>query len=66
MEIKDSRALTAMAHPVRRRLLSLLKVDGPATASVLADRTGQAVGNVSHHLRALAEAADIHVELVPV
>jgi DNA-binding transcriptional ArsR family regulator len=56
MEIKDSRALTAMAHPVRRRLLSLLKVDGPATASVLADRTGQAVGNVSHHLRVLAEA----------
>jgi DNA-binding transcriptional ArsR family regulator len=56
MQIKDSQALTAMAHPVRRRLLSLLKVDGPATASVLADRTGQAVGNVSHHLRVLAQA----------
>ena len=56
MQIKDSQALTAMAHPVRRRLLSLLKVDGPATASMLADRTGQAVGNVSHHLRVLAQA----------
>jgi DNA-binding transcriptional ArsR family regulator len=55
-EIKDSRVLTAMAHPLRRRLLTLLKVDGPSMASVLADRTGQAVGNISHHLRVLAGA----------
>jgi DNA-binding transcriptional ArsR family regulator len=55
-EIKDSRVLTAMAHPLRRRLLTLLKVDGPSMASVLADRTGQAVGNVSHHLRVLGSA----------
>jgi DNA-binding transcriptional ArsR family regulator len=34
----------------------LLKVDGPATASALAGRTGQAVGNISHHLRSLAAA----------
>ena len=55
-EIKDARALAAMAHPVRRRLLSMLKLDGPSTASVLAQRTGQAVGNISHHLRTLAAA----------
>jgi DNA-binding transcriptional ArsR family regulator len=55
-DIKDSRVLTAMAHPLRRRLLTLLKLDGPAMASVLADRTGQAVGNISHHLRVLASA----------
>jgi DNA-binding transcriptional ArsR family regulator len=48
--------LVAMAHPLRRRLLNLLKVDGPATASTLAERTGQAVGNISHHLRALGAA----------
>lgn len=55
-QITDSRVLAAMAHPLRRRLLSLLKLDGPSTASVLAQRTGQAVGNISHHLHALADA----------
>ena len=52
----DARVLTAMAHPLRRRLLDVLRVHGPATASVLAERTGQAVGNVSHHMRILAES----------
>jgi DNA-binding transcriptional ArsR family regulator len=31
-----------------------LRVHGPATASMLAERTGQAVGNISHHLHTLA------------
>ena len=55
-QITGSLVLTAMAHPLRRRLLNVLKVDGPATASVLSERTGQAVGNISHHLRSLAAA----------
>jgi DNA-binding transcriptional ArsR family regulator len=55
-QITDSRVLAAMAHPLRRRLLGLLKLDGPSTATVLAERTGQAVGNISHHLRVLAAA----------
>jgi DNA-binding transcriptional ArsR family regulator len=55
-QVTDSRVLAAMAHPLRRRLLNLLRVDGPATASVLAERSGEAVGNVSHHLRVLAAA----------
>ena len=55
-QVTDSRVLAAMAHPLRRRLLNLLKVDGPSTASVLSGRTGQAVGNISHHLRSLAAA----------
>jgi DNA-binding transcriptional ArsR family regulator len=55
-QIKDTRVLAAMTHPLRRRLLTLLKVDGPAMASTLADRTGQAVGNISHHLRVLGAA----------
>ncbi|GAA4537378.1 helix-turn-helix domain-containing protein [Amycolatopsis samaneae] len=53
-DIRDSRVLAAMSHPLRRRLLDLLKLDGPATASVLAEKTGQAVGNISHHLKVLA------------
>jgi|SRR5215813_2104147 len=52
----DDRVLTAMAHPLRRRLLDVLRVDGPSTASMLAERTDQGVGNVSHHMRILAEA----------
>ncbi len=45
-----------MSHPQRRRLLDALIVDGPSTVSMLADRTGQAVGNVSHHMKVLASA----------
>jgi DNA-binding transcriptional ArsR family regulator len=48
--------VAASGHPVRRRLLEVLGVDGPATASQLAERTGQLVGNVSHHLKMLARA----------
>ncbi|MFY1698419.1 ArsR/SmtB family transcription factor [Solwaraspora sp. WMMA2101] len=55
-QIKDVQALAALTHPVRQRLLDLLKLDGPATASTLSEATGQAVGNVSHHLRVLATA----------
>jgi DNA-binding transcriptional ArsR family regulator len=62
-QITDSRVLAAMAHPLRRRLLSLLKLEGPSTASMLAQLTDQAVANVSHHLRTLA-AADL-IEEVP-
>lgn len=54
--VTDSKVLAAMAHPLRRRLLNLLTVDGPSLASVLSERTGQAVGNISHHLRVLAAA----------
>ncbi|MFB9927182.1 ArsR/SmtB family transcription factor [Amycolatopsis halotolerans] len=56
MEVRDSQVLAAMSHPLRRRLLDMLKLDGPATASVLAEKTGQAVGNVSHHLKVLSGA----------
>ncbi|WP_285781030.1 helix-turn-helix domain-containing protein [Microbispora sp. NBRC 16548] len=62
-EVRDSKVLAAMSHPLRRRLLDILRVDGPSTASVLADRTGQAVGNISHHLKVLA-ASEL-VEEVP-
>ncbi|MEV4636857.1 helix-turn-helix domain-containing protein [Actinoplanes sp. NPDC049548] len=55
-QIKDAAVLKAVAHPVRRRLMDLLRVDGPSMPSVLARVTGQAVANVSHHLRVLAEA----------
>ncbi|WP_207939174.1 ArsR/SmtB family transcription factor [Actinomadura darangshiensis] len=55
-KVTDSRVLAAMAHPLRRRLMDALKVYGPATASALADRTDQAVANISHHLKVLGAA----------
>jgi DNA-binding transcriptional ArsR family regulator len=55
-QITDSRVLAAMSHPLRRRLLDALDVNGPATATVLAHWTDQAVGNVSHHLKVMAAA----------
>jgi DNA-binding transcriptional ArsR family regulator len=55
-QITDSRVLAAYSHPLRRRLLDALSVDEAATASMLAEATDQAVGNVSHHLKVLASA----------
>jgi len=54
LQIRDSKVLAAMSHPLRRRLLDLLHLDGPQTASMLAEKTGQAVGNISHHVKVLA------------
>jgi len=50
----DPRSLRALAHPLRLRLLGLLRLDGAATASQLAARTGQSSGATSYHLRQLA------------
>jgi DNA-binding transcriptional ArsR family regulator len=50
----DARSLRGLAHPLRLRLLGLLRADGPATATQLAARTGQSSGATSYHLRQLA------------
>jgi DNA-binding transcriptional ArsR family regulator len=51
----DSRSLRALAHPLRIRILNALRLDGPSTATALARRFDQDSGNVSWHLRQLAE-----------
>src|SRR5918992_6259749 len=50
----DSRQLRVLAHPLRSRLLSALRLDGPATATGLAAATGSNTGATSYHLRQLA------------
>ena len=50
----DARSLRGLAHPLRLELLGLLRLDGPATATQLAERTGQSSGSTSYHLRQLA------------
>lgn len=51
----DARSLRGLAHPLRMRMLELLKLDGPATSTRLAERLGENTGTVSWHLRQLAE-----------
>ena len=51
----DPTALKALAHPMRLRMLGLLRIDGPATASGLAERLGLNSGATSYHLRQLAQ-----------
>lgn len=49
------RALRALSHPTRLRMLGLLRREGPATATGLAARVGVNTGAASYHLRQLAE-----------
>lgn len=51
----NPRSLRGLAHPLRMRLLTSLRHDGPATASQLAARLGESSGATSYHLRQLAE-----------
>ena len=59
----DPRRLRALAHPLRVRLLSLLRKDGPATATLLAKRVDESSGATSYHLRQLAAYGFIEDEL---
>jgi DNA-binding transcriptional ArsR family regulator len=51
--VSDPTVLRALAHPLRGRLLGLLRLDGPSTASRLAERVGESSGSTSYHLRQL-------------
>ena len=60
--LRDPEALDALAHPLRNRLLGLLRTDGPATASGLAQRVGESSGVTSYHLRKLADVGFVEEE----
>jgi DNA-binding transcriptional ArsR family regulator len=47
--------LRALSHPTRLKMLMLLRLEGPATATGLAERLGLNTGATSYHLRQLAE-----------
>ncbi|GAB2472785.1 helix-turn-helix domain-containing protein [Promicromonospora xylanilytica] len=59
--LTEARALAALANPARSRLLDSLTAQGPATASALAERTGLAVGSISHHMRVMESAGLVEV-----
>lgn len=48
-------ALRALAHPLRIRILDLLPIRGPLTASKLGEIVGESSGSTSYHLRQLAK-----------
>ncbi|WP_430413330.1 ArsR/SmtB family transcription factor [Knoellia koreensis] len=49
----DATAVKVLAHPLRSRLLSALRLGGPATATDLATRLDTNSGATSYHLRKL-------------
>ncbi|MFJ8203961.1 helix-turn-helix domain-containing protein [Micromonospora chalcea] len=53
--LSDPRAMRALAHPTRLRLLGELRLRGPQTVGMLSERAGEAVGSVSYHVGKLAE-----------
>lgn len=52
--VLDRQSLRAVAHPVRLRILGLLRMEGPSTATALASQLGLNSGATSYHLRQLA------------
>jgi len=52
--VPTAEQLRALTHPIRLRLLGLLRADGPQTSAELARRTGLNTGATSYHLRMLA------------
>src|SRR5690242_3347027 len=53
-DVRDPRVLRAVAHPLRLRLLEVIALRGPVTATELAEEVGESPANCSWHLRQLA------------
>jgi DNA-binding transcriptional ArsR family regulator len=53
--VTDPADLKAVAHPLRVKMLALLRRHGPATATELAQRLDTETGSTSYHLRILAK-----------
>jgi predicted ArsR family transcriptional regulator len=53
--ISDPKALRALSHPTRWKLIELLAVEGAATATRCAEFTGESVASCSYHLNMLAK-----------
>ena len=55
IRLTEATSLRAYAHPLRLRLIGLLRAEGPMTATQAAARLGDTVPNCSFHLRQLAK-----------
>jgi hypothetical protein len=54
-ELRDPRAMRALAHPVRLALIDALSLDGELTATQAAQIVGESPANCSFHFRQLAK-----------
>jgi DNA-binding transcriptional ArsR family regulator len=54
VDVQDPRALRALSHPLRGKILGVLRLEGPSTATLLGYRLGESSGATSYHLRQLA------------
>jgi DNA-binding transcriptional ArsR family regulator len=55
VRLTDPRALRAVAHPTRLKLIALLRRLGPLTATQAGERIGESPSGCSFHLRSLAK-----------
>lgn len=55
VELTDPRALRALAHPTRLKLVGLLRREGRLTATQAGERIGESPASCSFHLRQLAK-----------
>ena len=55
VQLTDPRALRAVAHPTRLKLMGLLRRLGPLTATQAGERLDESPAGCSYHLRALAK-----------
>lgn len=53
--ILDATSMRVIAHPVRLRIMGILRKMGPQNSTTLAERLGLNTGATSYHLRQLAE-----------
>ncbi|MGW8483984.1 ArsR/SmtB family transcription factor [Microbacterium sp. NPDC055903] len=54
--MEEISTITALHHPVRRRIVDYLGLYGSSQVTTLARALGQQVGSISHHLRMLERA----------
>ncbi|MDQ1605210.1 MAG: hypothetical protein QOE01_3055 [Actinomycetota bacterium] len=65
LDVVDPTRLRALAHPLRLRLLRLLREHQPATGAELAALTGQSTASVSYHLATLAKHGFVERDPAP-
>jgi DNA-binding transcriptional ArsR family regulator len=66
LDVTDPVALRALAHPLRLRLLRLLRDrPGPATGAELAAATGESTASVSYHLSVLRQHGFVEPDPTP-
>jgi DNA-binding transcriptional ArsR family regulator len=55
IDLHDAGAMRALAHPLRLRILGMLRTGGPHSVGMLVQATGAASGSISYHLGTLAK-----------